>query len=146
MKRWQAVLSIGWALFVSSFFLPVDSEFHMRGWEALIAALGLYPVPDIGGPRTQTTFGTTPLAFASALTNLAILASPLAWWPGKRKITRILLIILALSALVNLYWLVPEDRGDLWIGYYAWWSSFAIVTAGLILRHRQLDAFPGGDK
>ncbi len=144
MKRWQVLLIAGWSVYAISFFLPVSDG---RGWEAFLFALGLLPAPDFGNPelRTQTFLSTTPWAFSSGVTNVAMLVSPLAWWSGKRKALKVLLIALLVALVLNLQWVIqaaPEGAlGDLQIGYYAWWSSFATVAAGVVLRYR--DTFPG---
>ena len=129
MKRRQAPLFGGWALYAASFFLPVVRDADqgpIPGWDALTAALGL------------RGYEASALEFASGLTNLVMVATALVLWVRVRRFVRLLFALMVVATVLNLSWFALGDRADLWLGYYAWWASFAVVTVGLRLREDDL--------
>ena len=129
MKTWHKLVALGWGLFAISFFLPVATDGttiadgQIPGWEALTAAL-------------QGHVGI--FGIVSGLTNLVMLFTPAVIWIRQRNLALILIGLVAMSALLNSWWFVGGDaRGDLMLGYYMWWLSFAVVAFGLGLLIRE---------
>ncbi len=125
MKLWRVLLRIGWVLYIVSFFIPVirDGETLadgvLPGWQALSHALrgeeGIWGV-------------------ASALTNILMLGTAGVLFVQTRLVILGLMLLSIVSTLLNSYWFVAvESRGDLFLGYYCWWLSYATVSAGLVL-------------
>jgi hypothetical protein len=72
------------------------------------------------------------IGVATGLTNLFMLATFWRISDGGRGRIRLLALLLTLGAALNLSWFVLSDnRWDLYAGYYAWVSSFGLVGAGL---------------
>jgi hypothetical protein len=98
----------GWQAFVVALLAPWDSQAMNRdlGWQVLVA-----------------------VGFLSALTNVLMLLSVPILWIGARRGTRILACLAAAAWLVNAVWIIPPGRDQLRVGYYLWWTSFAILAA-----------------
>ena len=134
-RVWRRLLTVGWLVFATSFFLPVAhygitlgqgnfQQGFLPGIQALLLALG-----GSGGA----------IGVLSGLTNLFMLAT---FWrisdAGRPRI-RLLAWLMTLGAVLNLCWFVlMDDPSELFVGYYAWLTSFAVVGSGMWMRARSL--------
>ena len=137
MKRNQILFIAGWALFVISFFAPVVrdgttlAKGGIPGWEAMSLALG-----GRGG-----SWG-----IVSGLTNLLMLGTVIVLRREIRGIVFGFAVLVIVATLLNGYWFFAVDsRGDLLLGYYLWWTSFAVLSVGLFLLARSLMTSLAGD-
>ena len=116
--RTLITLSVGWLLFVLSFFLPVTEGYSGLG--ALLVSL------EEGFPS---------YSFFSSLTNVVMLATPLVIVWKSPRFGKILCFLIMIAAILNLYWIVSflsdVSLGDLRFGYYVWWLSFVVVAVAL---------------
>ena len=129
MKRWTMVIILGWSLFAISYLFPAGrggdtlADGVLPGWETVRGAFSF-----------AGTFG-----ILSSLTNLLMLSTLLILWIRDRRIVVALLFAIAASTLLNAWWLVSaEPSGDLFVGYYLWLVSFAVVAGGFSIRLRDL--------
>jgi len=128
---WQRLLHASWVAFAAAFFLPVAhggitlfdlnlSEGLLPGFEAIRVAL------EEGG-----------WCALSAFTNALMLATM--WRPS--ALTRVQVSALAAagvaSTLLNGWWLTT-GISDLGPGYFLWFASFGLASAGLVMRARAL--------
>ena len=75
---------------------------------------------------------------SSGLTNLIVLASLPILLAGSERARRTLAWIALAAWIINSQWFVlDKDRADLRIGYYVWWTSFAILAAAAVTTIRQ---------
>lgn len=111
------------------------------GWEAFLLALRPGFGSDVGG-----SFPLRAWMVASALSNvvLVVACALLSWRPG--SVTRALVGSLAAATLINTYWfLIPDMRGDLRVGYYLWLAAYALGTlAAHATVCERVDAAPRG--
>ncbi len=128
MKFWRLLLKTGWVLYIVSFFIPVVKDGEtladgvLPGWQALSHALS----------GNEGNWG-----FASALTNILMLGTAGVLFVQTRLVVLGLTLLSIVSTLLNSYWFVAvEPRGDLFLGYYCWWLSYATVSTGLVLFSR----------
>ncbi len=136
-RSWRRMLTVGWLLFATSFFLPVAhygitfgqgnvEEGLLPGIQALLLALGGW-----GGA----------IGVLSGLTNLFMLATFWRISDAGRGRARLLAWLMTLGVVLNLCWFVlTDDRSDLYMGYYAWLASFGVVGSGLWKRAASLPA------
>ncbi|MGE0442780.1 MAG: hypothetical protein AB7L66_11985 [Gemmatimonadales bacterium] len=139
-RAWRWLLRAGQLLFGAAFLLPVArygitladpslKDGLLPGIQALLLA-----VTGLGGA----------LGLLSGLTNLVMLGTFRNLREAGRARVRLLARLLTASALINLSWLVlRDDRGDLFVGYYAWLTGFAVAASALWLRARQVPADRG---
>ncbi len=124
----KLTFAIGLLLFTSAWLLPVHEHGialpeGLPGWEAFLIAL--FPAGTKG-------YLDGVLRIASALTNLLILVVLFARPWRADRLSRILGCALALTLPLNAQWYLnigPHLR----IGYYLWWTSFGILSAGCLL-------------
>jgi len=133
-KAPQLLLTAAWLIHIAAWFSPVMKggvtlPKGLPGWEAFMVA-------------TNACFSTTaspawyfrPLCGLSSLsTILFVLISPWILWRGSTHLHRLSAWIAASAFIVNTHWffLLGSDRADLRIGYYLWWGSFLVLSAGL---------------
>jgi len=125
MKLWKLWIAFGLGLFAVSFILPVDKSLGsgaVPGWHALTAAFSGF----VG-----------PLGVLSALTNLVMLSAVLVFRTRRHGLVLALFVLCGVAVVINAFWLLDGSRGDLQVGYYLWWSSFAVMAAGLYGLHRR---------
>lgn len=127
MKRTTMALAVAACFYVLSWFVPVvaDQESAVPGWEAFRVALSpIWPYRGAGG---GSSFWDV-LGVISALSNLwFVLSFALhAFFPMKSR--GVVFGGLVVAALVNTFWLLLADIGDLRIGYYLWLGSFVILA------------------
>ena len=130
MKRNQILFIAGWALFVISFFVPVVrdgttlAKGGIPGWEAMSLTLG-----GRGG-----SWG-----IVSGLTNLLMLGTVIVLRREIRGIVFGFAVLVIVATLLNGYWFFAVDsRGDLLLGYYLWWTSFAVLSVAFFILARSL--------
>lgn len=127
------ILAAGWLLFVVSFFLPATDVLQragtpagapLVGWQAARAAwvaLAAQPLVFLVEPRALL-FLLAPLA------NLIALLSPLLAIGAPQRAGGLAIVFL-LAALAALS--LPKTlTGNLFIGFYVWVGSFALLSAG----------------
>jgi hypothetical protein len=134
-RGWRSTVLAGWVLFAVSFFLPVarygitlgeSSLFNgvMPGFEAAALALG-------GSAGV--------IGVLSGLTNFVMAGTLWRIRDASRIRVRLLALLMTLGVVVNLCWFVlTDDRSDLFAGYYGWLGSFGVVATGLWMRLRDL--------
>jgi hypothetical protein len=120
-------------IYVISWLLPVHANGvkfprGMPGWQAFVVAL-LAPWDSQALDRDLWWRFVVALGFLSALTNVLMLLSAPILLIGARRGTRILACLAAAAWLVNAVWIIVPGRDQLRVGYYLWWTSFAILAA-----------------
>src|SRR6187401_1307426 len=137
MKR--ALVWIAWTAFVLAWFLPVIHDGvtlpeGLPGWEAFMVAARVLMPSDDADP-----WWSRVLPALSAGTNLLAIAAPwLSRHPGERS--RLLLVpAFAAAFVVNSYWCFT-GAGELLVGYYVWWLSFAGLALAIWLSARRAPA------
>ena len=89
-------------------------------------------MPDLGQMEFSHVGGSVALSIwmvASALTNVLLIATfvLVSWRP--LAVNRSLVGSLAVATMISAYWFVlPDLRGDLRVGYYLWLAAFALGT------------------
>ena len=118
------------ALFVPAWFLTAAHNSgeliggRSAGWQAFTFALSPIAGNDMGGSVALRIW-----MVASALTNVLLIATfvLVSWRP--LAVNRGLVGSLAVATMINAYWFVlPDLRGDLRVGYYLWLAAFALGT------------------
>jgi hypothetical protein len=128
MRRSSLLIALAWLLNASAWFLPAVSGGKlgptMRGFEAFLMALSAVM------PGNLHTGYDAPLAILSVSTSLLfVIGSPWVIFRGTRKLRRVSAWVAAVAFAFNAHW---NGWGlGLGIGYFFWWSSFAVLAAGL---------------
>ena len=120
MKQWRRGTTVGWILFLVSWFLPV----HKDGARIQDGVL-----PGVQAFMVAFSEDAGVLAGLSGLTNLLFLAP---WVLPRRWDTPGLAWAFLGSAVVNATWMFRMDAwSELHPGYYAWMLSFLAMGLGL---------------
>ena len=130
MKRASLFFRATIATYVAAWFLPVIKDGTtlrkggLPGWEAL--RFSLSPIWD---PQAREKIWDVTIMPLSGLSNLWLLAV-VAVLVGKLRMSpRTALRGSALATLLNLQWMMRvQPLTDLYIGYYLWLASFALLT------------------
>ena len=138
MKRTTVVLWSGVVLYLLSWCLPVIdggtslARGGLPGWEAFRFALSpIWPFQGSGG----ATGILDALGAVSALTNGGFVLAVAALAAGHVRLRRVASWGLIASAGVNAMWFLMADaRGELRVGYYAWWGAFIVLAGAAFLR------------
>jgi hypothetical protein len=137
------VAAMGWGLYVVSLFLPAIYEPGVnrvfRGFEALfLSGVALFMiVPHSDGTSLADGLGVFIVSIAMPMSNLAMWVTPRPLFSKQRACGRILpALMLVVSVLNSIGPGVLSQRGDVYIGYYLWVSSFWFVTLALYLNRR----------
>ena len=149
MARSNLLIALAWLLNCSAWFLPVVTGLErgdksgptVVGFEAFLYALKmLMPSSLLKYDAPLVTLSVlSPLSALSSL--LFTLGSPWVLLRGTRALKRFSAWAAAMAFLVNAHW--NGWRFGLGIGYFFWWSSFAVLAAGLFdLSGRKDDAEP----
>ena len=138
MRRPHLLIALAWLLNASAWFLPAVTGLDggtlgptLKGFEAFVMALSAAQPDNFGA-------GKSLLAILSVLTSLLfVIASPWVIWRGTGTIRRFSAWAAAGAFVLNAHW-NGWDLG-LGIGYFFWWSSFAVLAAGLfdLTRHEE---------
>ncbi len=139
-RWWRRLLRVGRVAYGVSFLLPVVRN------GITLAGMNIH---DGGLPGIQAFLvaleSGDAVAVASALTNVAMLASFWRMGDARRRRVWLLSLLLGLSAVLNLSWFwMVSPPSDLFAGYYVWLASFGVTSVGLALRARALPAEAGG--
>ena len=133
MKRTTIALLIAVMTYVLAWLLPVADggttllEGGVPGWEAFRVALA--PVWPYEG-FANGNFFMDLLSVGSALTNFVFIAALAVLSLGPRTASRGVFWGLLSAALLNAHWFVlVDERSDLFIGYYMWVGSFLVLAA-----------------
>src|SRR5882762_3571713 len=122
----RSLVMLGWLLFIMSMFLTavVTVGISFPGWQATLFGFG--SLDDVRTEPFQSV-----IAFAAALTNVVMLASPWAVLRPQSRISRRLLLATVVAILVNAVFGVFRDRALLLgPGYFVWVASFLVVAVG----------------
>jgi hypothetical protein len=137
MRRPNPLISLAWLLNVTAWFLPVvtgvggDPLGPFVGWEAFLgAAYEIMP-----SERLYTGY-LALLAILSALTSVGfVVGSPWVVLGGSRSLQRWSAWTASVAFLFNAHWYIrlqPDNLiSRLGLGYFLWWSSFAVLAIGL---------------
>ncbi|SRR6266446_1630524 len=142
MKKLVLIAAVmGWGLYVVSLFLPAIYEPGVgrvfRGIEALFlsgVAL-LLIVPHSVGTSPADGPGVLVVSIAMPLSNLVMWVTPrplLSKYKVRGRILPALMLVLGVMNSIGPW--VLSQRGDLYVGYYAWVGSFWLVTLALYLK------------
>jgi hypothetical protein len=133
VNRATVFLGIASLMYLVAWFLPVIdggttlTKGGLPGWEALNVALS--PIWD---RNSADTWWGSVLAVLSGLTNAWFLFSVAALKGRPATSNRVLFWGAILAVLINAQWFVLVDpRSDLRIGYYLWFTSFAVLAAAV---------------
>lgn len=131
----QALIIVGWLMFLTSFFLPSTNVLEMSGtapgspltgWQAFgssLSAGAFNPWAWLGDVRV-VGFLIFPV------TNAIMLAAPTYCFLKTYSLPAGLILIPAAIAP----WLMPHElRGDLYVGFYLWNSSYFLIALGCLL-------------
>jgi len=131
MRRSSLLIVLAWLLNAFAWFLPVVTGLDggkigptIRGFEAFAMALSAVIPGNLG------TGYDAPLVILSVLTSLLfVIGSPWAILRGTRALRRFSAWAATAAFVFNAHW---NGWGlGLEIGYFFWWSSFAVLAAGL---------------
>ena len=138
MRRLNPLFWLAWLLNVAAWFLPVVTgvgggpldSFAFAGWQAFLAAAS----ETMPSQRLFTGY-VVLLAIMSALTALLfVVGSPWVALRGTRSVQRWSAWIASAAFLFNAHWYIrlkPDNLvSHLGIGYFLWWSSFAVLAIG----------------
>lgn len=122
-----------WLVHAIAWLSPVHADGErlpgtLPGWQAFRVAFS--PVWRYEGFSADTGYGAA-ISSASALTNLVMLASVPVVLRGSARARAVLGWTAAGSAVLNAQWFLAGGRAELRIGYYLWWFSFVLLTAGV---------------
>jgi hypothetical protein len=130
--RLSRYIMIAWGLWAASWFLPAagiradggvlrrDATF--AGWEIVLMILS-------DPPHALHDAGRLA-AWLMVLTNLIMLASPLADLTERPKVRRLFKLLATSAAHLNVFGALPH-LGFLWYGYLVWWASFILLAWAL---------------
>jgi hypothetical protein len=151
MRRPRLAISLAWLMHAAAWFLPAAEVFgfQVRGWEAFWATLGAVFSKDASSPWYVPVLA----AITTLTTLLFILGSPWVVFRGSCSLCRKATWIAATAFVFNAHWWIIGNVSwsDLRIGYFLWWTSFAVLALGLFSRaeqsnaeliHSQADLFP----
>ena len=136
MRRPNLLIAVAWLLNASAWFLPTGGKIgpSFTGFEAFVMALSEAMPSNFGNVGA----GHSVLAILSALTSLLfIIGSPLVILRGTLALRRFSVWAAAVAFVFNAHW-NGWDLG-LGIGYFFWWSSFAVLAVGLFDLTRRLE-------
>jgi hypothetical protein len=133
MRRPSLLIALAWLLNASAWFLPTVTGLDggrigptIGGFGAFLMALSAVMPGNFG----DFGAGHSLLAILSVLTLLLfVIGSPYVILRGTRAIRRFSAWAAAVAFVFNAHWNGWEL--GLGIGYFLWWSSFAVLTAGL---------------
>lgn len=133
MRRPNLLIALAWLLNASAWFLPVVTGLDggkigptITGLEAFVMALSAV----MPGNFRNFGAGYSLLAIVSVLTSLLFaIGSPWVILRGTRALRRFSAWAATVAFVFNAHW-NGWDLG-LGIGYFFWWSSFAVLAAGL---------------
>ena len=133
MKPRNIILFSGWALFITSFFLPAVSDGGpIPGWFAAWVSLTIFD--DIFS--ADLLFGVYVFSFTPC--NILMLLSPIIVFRIKMKkyLHWYRISMSAVTLLVGswYFYCIWENTIGLCIGYYLWFLSFLLVTISLFMR------------
>ena len=133
MRRPNLLIALAWLLNASAWFIPVVTGLDggkigptFKGFEAFLMALSAIM------PANFSDYGAvySLLAILSVLTSLLfVIGSPWVVLRGTRALKRFSAWAAAAAFAFNGHW-NGWDLG-LGIGYFFWWSSFAVLAAGV---------------
>jgi len=138
MRRPHLVILAAWFLNVAAWFLPAVTGVGGGRIDPPITGLGAFVMAAsaVAGSQFLGTRYEALLAILSVLTELCfVIGSPLALSRGTRPIQRWSAWAACAAFFFNAHWFVrlKPDRwvSSLGIGYFLWWSSFAVLAIGL---------------
>ena len=132
------LLFLGWAIFITSFFLPAYTGLMepAPGWGAAYVSLVSIKIDfEYPDPEKIYWFSFTPC-------NILMLLSPfIVFRAKKKKYLHWYLISMVAATLLVSSWGVRSIRqiggGEVLIGYYLWFLSFLLVTISLFIKRPQ---------
>ena len=140
MRRAHVLILVAWLLHGISWFLPVitsvkggDISPGIPGYTAfsIAASCALRSCED---SVFDSRHGAVLAAASVVTTLLFVFGSPIAIWRRSRSYLLVSGWIAAIAFVVNGHWCVLPKGDSLWsdlgIGYFVWWSSFAVIAAG----------------
>src|ERR1700747_1703110 len=112
--------------------------FQVRGWEDFRVTLGAVFSKDASSPWYVPVLA----AITTLTTLLFILGSPWVVFRGSCSLCRKATWIAARTFVFNAAWWINGNVSwsDLRIGYFLWWTSFAVLALGLFSRAEQSNA------
>ncbi len=132
-----------WTAYAAAWLLPVIKDGvtlpdGLPGWQAFRVAFA--PVWPYEGVEYQASYFAV-LAVLSALSNLAMLCSPLSLVSRLRRYVSALGWAALGAFLVDAHWFVlglgDDDWTDLRIGYFLWWGSFLALAITILVMMRR---------
>lgn len=135
-RKSSPLIFSAWLVHAASWFLPtlrIGKIDQLLGWEAFLTVSRLLCSPKDGFDNWYSAV----LAFLSIVTTVLFVAgSPWVVSRASRSVQRASAWSAAAAFVINAHWLVflGSDRSGLRIGYFLWWLSFALLTAGLFAR------------
>jgi hypothetical protein len=139
MRRSYLLIALAWLLNASAWFLPAVTGLYGGKIGPTIDGVGAFVMAFsavIPGNRDAGYYRL--LAIVSVLTSLLfVIGSPWVLLRGTPAIKRFSAWVAAIAFFFNAHW-YGWDLG-LGIGYYFWWSSFAVLSVGFLDLTRRKD-------
>ena len=137
MRKLNPLILMAWALFLTSWFLPVlkANDIHpaVPGWRAFrYAACAVWPCE---GVEFQNLYYALLATISVLTTPLFVFCSLNIVLRRSGSFRRAFAWTAACAFAFNTHWIVifGSDRSALTSGYFVWWSSFLFLALGLFL-------------